>query len=91
MPVPLSATVCGLDESLLAMFSVAVSAPLIDGVNMTAIVHVALLAIAPVHVEVPMVKSTAFVPVIVMFEIVSALPVRFASVTSNGWLAAPSI
>src|SRR5579862_2766915 len=72
------------------MLSVAVSAPVIDGVNVTAIVHVALLAIVPVHVEVPMAKSAAFVPIIVTFEIVSALPVRFASVTSNGWLAAPS-
>ena len=72
MPVPVSGTVCGLDASLSVTVSVAVSAPMSDGVNVTAIEHVAPTAIEPVHVELPTAKSAAFAPAIETFVIVSA-------------------
>ena len=90
VPVPVSGTVCGLDESLSVMVSVALSGPTIDGVNVIAIVHVPLTGIAPVQVEVPRVKSGAFAPLIATPEIDSALLVRFASVTTSDWLVIPT-
>lgn len=90
MPVPVRGTDCGLDASLSETLSVAVSAAMTDGVNVTAIEHVAPAAIDPVHVEVPTAKSAAFAPPMETLVIVSALPVRFASVTMSPWLVTPT-
>lgn len=90
VPVPVSGTVCGLDASLSVTVSVAVSALMSDGVNVTAIEQVAPTAIEPVHVELPTAKSAAFVPVMPTVVIVSVLPLKFASVATSGWLVKPT-
>jgi hypothetical protein len=90
VPVPVRGTLCGLEASLSATLSVAVSAAMTDGVNVTAIEHVVPAAIEPVHVEVPTAKSAALAPAIETLVIVSELPVRFASVTTRPWLVTPT-
>ena len=89
-PVPVSSTVCGLEGSLSATISVAVSAATNDGVNVMGIAHVAPAAILPVQFVLPIVKSAASAPPIETFEIVRLLPVRLARVTISGWLPTPT-
>ena len=88
--MPASATVCGLDGSLSAMFSVAPSMPTIEGVNLIWIAQVPLTGIDPVQLEDPIAKSAAFVPEIETLEMDSEPLVRFASVTAKGLLLAPT-
>jgi hypothetical protein len=68
LPVPLSATVCGLPVALSAMLSVATSSPVAVGVKVTPIVQLALAAKVPVglHALVPLAsaKLLLLVPVI---------------------------
>jgi hypothetical protein len=68
LPVPLSATVCGLPVALSAMLSVATNSPVDVGVNVTPIVQLALAAKVPVglHALVPLAsaKLLLLVPVI---------------------------
>jgi hypothetical protein len=90
MPVPVSKTVCGLDVSLSATVSVAVSAAMTEGVKVIGIAQVAPAATVPLQVELPMAKSAAFAPPTETLEIVSVLPVRLASVTMSGWLSSPT-
>jgi hypothetical protein len=76
VPVPVSATVCGLPVTLSVIDRVAVLDPIAAGVNVTAMVVV--LPAVTVIGSVPAVKlkSEAFVPLITMLEIVrSAVPV----------------
>ena len=65
VPVPLKATVWGLPAALSEKASEAVRAPAVEGVNVTATVHVPLGAsVAPVHESALLAKSLAFVPLI---------------------------
>src|SRR6187551_2504888 len=64
MPVPESATVCGLLGASSAKESEALRAPVALGLNVTLTVQVALTAtVAPVQVSALLAKSPAFVPV----------------------------
>jgi hypothetical protein len=94
LPVPLRETVCVPAPS--ATLSVAVSPPVMEGVKVTAIVHVPPLAATEALVEqvVPLegiVKSPAFVPVNDMLLIVSAELVLFVSVTVCAALVVPTV
>lgn len=68
LPVPLSATVCGLPVALSAMLSVATSSPVAVGVKVTLIVQLALAAKVPVglhaFVSLASAKLLLLVPVI---------------------------
>ena len=73
VPVPVRETVCGLDASLSAMLRAALSLEVVEGLKTTAMVQLELAAKVVVHVDVPCVKSDAFVPVKEMAIPVSAV------------------
>lgn len=79
-PVPLSATVCGEPVALSAMLSVAESAAAAAGLKVTETVQKALAASDAPQVLV-WVNEEAFVPPIVMLEMVSAAEPEFFTVT----------
>jgi len=74
-PVPLKSAVCGLPDALSAMLTEALSEPTREGVNVTEMVQLALVASVAVQLLVwP--KSALFVPVTVMLMLLRmALPV----------------
>ena len=62
VPEPVSATACGVPGALSAIDSVAFRAPVVEGVNVTVMVHVWAGASAALHVLV-CAKSPALAPV----------------------------
>jgi hypothetical protein len=80
VPVPLNGTCCGDAGALSANTSTADSAPTIDGVNVALTVHDPLAASVAPHVLDEIAKSSAFVPEIVMLEILSVAVPVFVSV-----------
>jgi hypothetical protein len=74
-PVPLKGITCGVPVALSATLTFAVRVPVAEGVKVTVKVHVAPAVRVPGQLSVSP-KSEAFVPVIVLLEIVSdAVPV----------------
>lgn len=87
VPVPLKLTDCGLPEALLGKFREALRAPVADGVNVMLMVHVLPeagegVSVAPVQLSALLVKSPAFVPVIVTVEM-ERLPVPVLVMVSD--------
>jgi hypothetical protein len=79
-PLPESATVWGLVESLSETLSIADSAAVVVGVNLTLIVQVPVVATRPVPQVLLWTKSEALAPAIVMEVIVRAVLLVFESV-----------
>src|SRR5258707_8478813 len=81
--------VCGLDASLSWTLIVAVSGPVVEGVNVTAIEQVnPILTIS--QLELASAKSAPLAPMNEILVTVSWLLVRFASVTMKDWLVTPT-
>jgi len=88
-PVPVSVTLCGLFVAPSVMLAVAVSALVVDGVNVKLILHEPWpLTLAP-HVVPDSAKSLAFAPPIVTVEIVTGALVLLVSVTVFAALVVP--
>lgn len=85
-PVPLRLVVCGLLPALSVTVSVPVRVPTTVGVNVTLIVHFALLATA-----VPQVLVCAKSPVTLTLSIVNAAVILFVNVTVVGLLVVPTV
>jgi hypothetical protein len=81
--------VCGLDTSLSITLIVAVSDPVTEAVNVTAMEQVVPIATVP-QLEVASSKSAASAPMNEILPTVTGLLVRFASVTTKGWLVTPT-
>jgi hypothetical protein len=92
VPVPVSVTVWGLPEPLSAIFSVADSAAVVEGVKVTLIVQVppaASVGGAVGHVVLWTAKSEGLLPMKVIVMPVSELEVALASVTTCEALVVP--
>lgn len=80
-PVPDRETVCGLFTALSVSVNVAERAPEALGVNVMLIVQDLFRPREPPQVVADWAKSPAFVPLMVMDEIVTTAPVLFVTVT----------
>jgi len=91
-PVPDSTAVCGLDEALSAMLSVAVSIPDTEGLKTSATEQVlAGATVAPVQESDCKVKSEAFVPVMETVETVRLAKPELVTITVCAALFVPTI
>ena len=87
VPVPLSATLCGLSEALSAICNVACRTPTALGVNVIPSMQLAFAATAAVHVLVDTAKSPAFAPATVVAVMFNAAVPSFVTVNTTGALA----
>lgn len=87
-PVPVSAMVCGELSWLSFRSSVAVSVPVVDGVNVIVMLQLAPEATIEPHVLAAL-KSAAFVPAVCIDEIVNSAGPRLVSVTNCMPLVVP--
>lgn len=92
VPVPLSATECGLPLASSAIVTLALRAPVVEGVNVTETAHAvpaaSVLGLSG-HVVVRA-KSAAFVPVTDRLEIDSGPEPEFVTVTDIAGVVAPT-